>query len=242
MKKKVKIAPLCIILLLVVLIVAANIWRSRSQVRNIRVDIDYCGADTLVTPQQVADLITERLPDLTTKRLCDVDLGEVACTAVASPWLRRCEAGTSVGGAVVVHAVQCRPVVRICSYGGEYYLDDRGIRVPVSNIGSADVVVASGNIPPKGKGLRQVWLLAKYFDEHERIAPLFDQIYRDDKGDLYLTPKLGKHVVQVGAPDDLDNKFRNLLAFYVRGLPQTGWETYSQISVKYKGQVVGKRR
>ena len=228
-------------LLIVALIVAANLWRGSSQVQGIRVDIDYCGADTLVMPQQVADLVLNTMPDVTSQRLRDVDLSKVAKAAVASPWLVRCEAGTSIGGTVVVHGVQHRPIVRVCSRGGEYYLDDRGYRVPVSRVGSADLIVASGNIPPRGKGLRDVWTLASYLDGHKQLAPLFDQIYRDAKGDLFLTPKLGNHVVQIGSPDDLDSKFINLMAFYHNALPQAGWETYSQISVKYRGQVVGQR-
>lgn len=227
-------------LLIVALIVAANLWRGSSQVQGIRVDIDYCGADTLVMPQQVADLVLNTMPDVTSQRLRDVDLSKVAKAAVASPWLVRCEAGTSIGGTVVVHGVQHRPIVRVCS-SGEYYLDDRGYRVPVSRVGSADLIVASGNIPPRGKGLRDVWTLASYLDGHKQLAPLFDQIYRDAKGDLFLTPKLGNHVVQIGSPDDLDSKFINLMAFYHNALPQAGWETYSQISVKYRGQVVGQR-
>lgn len=242
MKKKTKIGPLVAILLLIVLIVASNIWRSRSQVRSIRVDIDYADADTLVTPQQVVALIADSIPDLSSKMLRDVDLGLVAKVASTSPWLSRCEAGTSIGGAVVVHAIQRQPVVRVCSRSGEYYLDDKGFRVPVSPIGSADMIVASGNIPSKGQGLKDVWALANYLHHHRRLAPLFDQIYRNDKGDLYLTPKLGNHVVQIGPPQQLDDKFCNLLAFYTRGFPQVGWETYSQISVKYHGQVVCTRR
>ena len=225
-----------------ILVAVANRWRSLSPVRSVRVDIDYCGADTLVTPQQVADLVVDSMPDILSRRLRDVDLGRVARVAVTSPWLSRCDAGTSIGGAVVVHAVQRKPVVRICSHGGEYYLDDKGYRVPVTPVGSADMIVASGNIPNKGKGLKEVWTLAKYLFQHQRLAPLFDQIYRDAKGDLYLTPKLGTHVVQIGSAQHLDEKFRNLMAFYTRGLPQVGWETYSQISVKYHGQVVCTRR
>ena len=242
MNKKLKIAPIVALLLLVLLVVVANRWRSLSPVRSVRVDIDYCGADTLVTPQQVVDLVVDSMPDIMTRRLRDVDLGRVARVAVSSPWLSRCDAGTSIGGAVVVHAVQRKPVVRICSHGGEYYLDDKGFRVPVTPVGSADMIVASGNIPNKGKGLKEVWTLAKYLFQHQRLAPLFDQIYRDAKGDLYLTPKLGSHVVQIGSAQQLDEKFRNLMAFYTRGLPQVGWETYSQISVKYHGQVVCTRR
>ena len=61
MKKKTKIISILTIVLLVVLVVAANIWRRQSIVRDVRVDIDYCGADTLVTSMQVAELVKNRI-------------------------------------------------------------------------------------------------------------------------------------------------------------------------------------
>ena len=64
MNKKLKIAPLIALLLLVILVVVANRWRSLSPVRSVRVDIDYCGADTLVTPQQVVDLVVDNEEDI----------------------------------------------------------------------------------------------------------------------------------------------------------------------------------
>lgn len=193
-------------------------------------------------PDQITSLVLQRLPEITSMRLRDVELGKVAQAASASPWLTQCSAGTSIGGIVVVHALQRRPIVRVCSASGEFYLDDKGGRVPVSPSLSADVIVASGNIPDKSVGERQVWALARFLDNHPRLSPLFDQIYRDARGDLFLTPKLGNHVVEIGDTVDLDQKFINLMTLYTRGLPQAGWEKYSQISVKYRGQVVCTRR
>lgn len=242
MKKRAKIKSILLVVLLAILVLAANIWRCRSRVRDVRVDIDYCGADTLVTDFQVAELVKKELPFLFSQMLGEVDLGAVERVADESPYLRDCEAGISIGGSVVVFAVQRRPIVRVCAGGKEYYLDDKGYRVPVSCIGSCDVIVASGNIPGKGKGLNEVWMLASFFDRHPDIAPLFDQIYRDDAGDLFVTPKLGNHVVQVGTVENLEEKFNNLKALYVRGLPKAGWETYKMVSVKYNGQVVCTKR
>lgn len=242
MTKKTKIISILLVVLLAVLVIMANIWRRQSQVRDVRVEIDYRGADTLATGLEVAELVKHEIPTLMSKMLREVDLKEVEKAAGKSPYLCDCEAGTSIGGSVVVYAVQRRPIVRVCANGAEYYLDDRGYRVPVSSTGSCDVVVASGNIPTKGKGLRDVWKMALFLDQHPEVSPLFDQIYRDASGDLYVTPKLGSHVVQVGSAENLEEKFDNLIALYTRGLPQAGWETYKQVSVKYRGQVVCTRR
>ena len=241
MKKKTKILTVSLLVLLVALIVAANVWREKSLVHDIRVDIQYDGTDTLVTSAEVADSIKKALPSLFATQVGRVDLKAVE-RASQSPYLRNCEAATSISGSVVLFAVQRRPVVRVFAGGREFYLDDRGCRVPTSRHGSCNVVVASGNIPYKGAGLNQVWKLAMYLDRHPEVGPLFDQIYRDEKGDLYLTPKVGDHVVQLGSVDDLDEKFSNLMVLYRRGLPQAGWDTYRQVSVKYHGQVVATRK
>jgi cell division protein FtsQ len=237
MKKKTKIISILIVVLLALLVLAANMWRRQSLVRDVRVDIDYGGSDTLVTPIQVAEQIKTAMPDITSRMLRDVDLKAVAKAASASPYLKNCQAATSISRNVVLFASQRRPIVRVCTQE-EYYLDDSCHRVPISPIGSCNVIVANGNIPAQGKGLKEVWVLASYLDQHSDLSPLFDQIYRDSKGDLYLTPKLGNHVVQLGSAEGLDDKFHNLIAFYTRGLPQVGWDTYSKVSVKYRGQVV----
>lgn len=242
MKKKTKILPLLLVVLLVGLVVGANVWRSHSVVRDVRVDIDYQDADTLVGADEVKVLITTALPALFTTRVSDVDLAAVEKAAARSPYLTDCQAGTSIGGAVVLYAVQQRPIVRVMVGGTEYYLSDTRHKLPVSKTGNSDVIVAGGNIPDKGKGLDDVWKLADYLDRNPDYGVLFDQIYRDAKGDLFLTPKVGSHVVQVGSPADLDEKFRNLMVFYTRGLPQAGWDTYSQVSVKFRGQVVATKR
>lgn len=229
-------------MLLVGLLVAANVWRRQSLVKDIRVEIDYCEADTLVSCRQVAALVRKQMPEISRQRLGDVDLKRVEQAAAKSPFLRNCQASTSIGGAVVVYAVQRRPVMHVCAQGQEFYVDDQGYRLPMSRAGACDVIVASGAVPPKGKWLKQVWNLAMYIDQHPDLRPLFDQIYRSPQGDLYLTPKLGSHVVQMGSDQDLDAKFHNLMALYSRGLSQAGWDTYRQVSVKYRGQIVCTKR
>ena len=65
-----------------------------------------------------------------------------------------------------------------------------------------------------------------------------NQIYIERNGDMMMVPKVGDHVIELGTIDDLDNKFSNLLTFYLNGMPRAGWNTYSKISLKFKGQVV----
>lgn len=246
-RKGKKITSVAALVLLVVLVVVANVWRRQSLVRDIRVEIDYCDAEALVTASQVRQSVHRQMPKIMATRLRDVDLRAVERAARKCPYLRNCEATTSISGAVVLYAMQRRPIVHVCTDDREYYLDDgadsnKYACLPMSGSGACDVVVASGRIPANSKAEKAVWTLAKYLDQHPDLLPLFDQIYCHEDGDLYLTPKLGAHVVQVGSAENLDQKFHDLVALYTRGLSQAGWDTYSQVSVKYRGQVVCTKR
>lgn len=237
--------------LIAALVIGANIWRNNSVVRNIKVEIDYQGCDTLITSEDVKGKIEEALPNLYSTLLSKVDLTAVESAAALSPYLSGCHANVSIGNAVVLYATQRRPIVRVMVGANEYYISQCCHAMPPSRRGSSDVIIAGGNIPPcttvqhdtlSNTAQRDVWALAKYLDEHPDYGVLFDQIYGDERGNLYLTPKIGSHIVEVGAPINLDEKFQNLLVFYTQGLPQAGWDTYSKVSVKYRGQIVATKR
>ena len=42
----------------------------------------------------------------------------------------------------------------------------------------------------------------------------------------------------VRKPTEIEEKLDKLLAFYQKGLTNVGWDSFSRISIRYKGQVV----
>jgi cell division protein FtsQ len=44
--------------------------------------------------------------------------------------------------------------------------------------------------------------------------------------------------VVFGSIENYEEKFRNLEAFYKKGLPVSGWNLYKEINLKYKNQIV----
>ena len=129
-------------------------------------------------------------------------------------------------------------------FGEEVYMDSEGALFPPSATGFCDVLVAGGNfteplrldsLNAQASALKTV---ACFLDSEDDYAPLIDQIFIERDGDIMMVPKVGDHLVELGKADDLDAKFYNLLTFYRKGMPRAGWNTYSKISLKFKGQVV----
>ena len=242
---------------LAVIVVAANISRSRSAVKGVEVNIRYGKTPPLVDDRTVRDSILAHIPALLQHSVSGVDRDAVVSAASRVPYLSEVTASVSVSGKVVVRAKQRRPIVRLYYGGREFYLDDEGALMPASNLGTCNVLVAGGDfrrplpadslwaVAATESGntqLADLWQVAYFLDSESRYGDLIDQLYVERDGDLLMVPKLGNHVVELGAADNLDEKFDLLLTFYRKGMPRAGWDTYSRISLKYHGQVVCTKR
>jgi cell division protein FtsQ len=75
------------------------------------------------------------------------------------------------------------------------------------------------------------------------LQALIGQIHLKKNGDFVLIPLVGDQLIVFGSAftdQEVRDKFEKLKIFYTKGLPYEGWEKYSEISLKYRGQIVGK--
>jgi len=84
-----------------------------------------------------------------------------------------------------------------------------------------------------------LYCLAKYIDSNEFWKAQIQQITVG--ADIELIPSIGKHKIIFGDTQDIDKKFKKLYIFYTRGLSKVGWNTYSEINLKFENNVVCKK-
>lgn len=239
------------------MVIVANIIRSNSMVRSLKVSIDYDGSDALTTAQTLEKSILTAMPTLTSLKVKEVDTKAIREQVLTSQYILNCNAYVSILGNIVVKAYQRKPLLHVYYYSKEFYIDNTGQRLSLSKEGKSHVMVANGHFKQRDTVVNAIpnfhaaetdslrmnydivkmWQLA-HFLETKKYLPMFDQIYIDKHGDLFVTPKLGTHVVNVGDIDDLDTKFKHLMALYNQALPRVGWDRYSLVTLKFKDQVV----
>jgi cell division protein FtsQ len=74
---------------------------------------------------------------------------------------------------------------------------------------------------------------------------LIGQVFLDSRGDFILIPLLGDQQIIFGAArsdKEVADKFERLKHFYKEALPHEGWNKYKEISVKYEGQIVCRKK
>lgn len=246
-------------ILVVALLVLSNIVRRNAPVRSVISNIDYCGSDTLISDKTLEAWLTKKMPTLLGSHVKDVKTDAIEKILAHNPYIEDCQVNISVGGDVNLNVKQRVPILHLFYGDYEFYMDKEGHYLPLSSEGVANVLVGNGSFnvrlpkvldslnltqirKSRNFRLEGIYVVAKYLYDHPDYGILFDQIFMDETGDIYLVPKVGSHVVVLGDANHLDRKFYDLVAFYREGCSKVGWDTYKQISVKYKGQVIGKRR
>lgn len=168
----------------------------------------------------------------------------------ADRFAKKAKVFTDMNGGLNIHIVQREPILRILNVKGEsFYLDRTGVKMPESSLFTARVMVATGNIYEPGVPYdslqsyigQELLKIATYVDKDAFWKAQIEQIFVNAASEFVLIPKVGNHTIHFGNTSDMETKFSKLMLFYREALNRLGWEKYSDIDVRYKGQIVCKK-
>lgn len=156
-----------------------------------------------------------------------------------------------------------KPIARIFNkYGENFYLDELGFPMASSALYTARVVVVTGDIEDKSntipvdriinndtlksiRTLDDIYRISKYVCNDPFLNAQIGQIHLEKSGDFVLIPQVGGQKIIFGTArneEEVADKFKKLVIFYKEGLPFEGWNTYDEINLKYKRQIVCKKK
>ena len=147
----------------------------------------------------------------------------------------------SYKGVLVVKVKHREPVMRVITSSGGYYLDKYGMRIPVSSSYTTNVLVTTGSISEKF-AVEKLLPFVLYVQENDFWNAQIEQVYVEEDGDVLLIPLVGGHIIELGELDNYNEKLNVMRAFYKQVLVKNNWDKYEKVSLKYKNQVVAKRR
>ncbi len=143
-------------------------------------------------------------------------------------------------GMVTLKVKHRAPVLRIISTNGNYYMDAQGNRIPPSVNYAADVPVATGNISLE-TARNELLPLVGFINKHKFWKAQVRQIHVNGHGEILFSTLVGDQLIEFGKAENMEEKFRNLRAFYDQVLSDNNWHKYKRISVKFKNQVIAKK-
>lgn len=188
--------------------------------------------------------------DLENTEIATLDVERMERVMEEDPFVEDAETYVDQNNILHVEIRQRAPMLRILDQnGGNYYLDDKGVKMPPSTNFTARVLVATGNIAPytpefmqkKRNTLKDLVTITKAILKDDFLADNIQQVHVNNAGEFILVPLVGDQKIILGNARRLDNKFDRLKTFYKKAMPYVGWQQYRSINLKFNGQVVCKR-
>lgn len=236
--------------ILVLLVSAATFVRNNNSTV-ININIDKLGEKkSLLVQKDIKDIIERTYGfDLVGVPINEIDVLSVENLLKNVPHIKDANVHVDAQNEVNVNVVPRKAIIRIVDeFGSDYFLDEDGIRLPISSNFTPRVMVAHGEIPQyhdrafeEKKGiLYDIYTLGLKVSQDPFLAAQIDQIYINKKKEVELIPKIGKQEILFGSFKDMEDKLDNLVAFYKNGIGYKGWRKYNMIDLRYHNQVVCK--
>jgi cell division protein FtsQ len=233
--------------------------------KSLTINIDHSKDDYFVEEEDIRAILSEKGDTIKDQPLSNINIGMLEKIIKNNPFVENAEVYSSIGGEVEIDVKQRNPIVRINGQKDNFYMDENGVFMPLSDKYTARVIVVSGyifepyaygearllsrkndedtlyfpNIAPYKYSLKDtLFTLAKFINASDFWKAEIEQVYVTQNHEMELVPTVGNHRIVLGDISDMEEKFNKLMIFYQKGLSKTGWNKYSIINLKYKDQVV----
>ncbi|MAW21277.1 MAG: hypothetical protein CMD16_02635 [Flavobacteriales bacterium] len=152
------------------------------------------------------------------------------------PGIQDAEVYSNQKGDVNILVEQKKAIVRVKSNFDDCYLDKFGERMDLSENYTPCLLVATGKI--SSNNYKEIVAFVNEINKSDFWKSQLTQLHYHDDDDIILIPRVGKHKIHVGGLDNIKEKLDHLYQLYNVALPVKGWQTYSDINLKYKNQII----
>jgi cell division protein FtsQ len=198
-------------------------------------------ANSILTPAEVKRLLEQHRAYPLAQPMQFIDTRHMEEVLSENPFVANAECYKTQEGHIAIHLVQRKPVLYVLSTTGDrYFVDSEGEILPHTRL-TSNLLVATGTIT-RQYASSHLAPIARFINDDRFWKEQTEQLNVLPDGNLELIPRVGSHIVSLGAPVGIDRKLDRLLKFYKYGLSHAGWDRYERISVEYDNQIVCKKK
>lgn len=207
------------------------------------------GNQYFIDKQEVENILHISSYTLVGRKMDNINLHDLERKLKANPFIELAKVYADMDGIIMIEIAQRQPILRVMNqYDQDYYIDQNGLKIPLSDNFTARVLVANGFIDEPFGGkidtlhtqlAKDLYKTVLYIRQDSLWDAQIAQVYVNQGHEIELIPRVGNQRILLGNADSLDLKFHNLLAFYKQALPRVGWDAYKLINIKYANQIIG---
>jgi cell division protein FtsQ len=181
-------------------------------------------------------------------KLIHIDLRSIENRLKSNNFVDEVEVSRDHKGNLLVYIEQAEPIARVMHSDSSYYLSKKGKFLPLSMQYTARVPLVRGvgvdSCFTKGRCTTKrdssLFKLFSYVHNNSFLDKLITEydVHADGTVDIYTV--LRKPVIHFGEAREFDQKFKKVNVLYEEILNRKGWNTYSEVNVSFKNQIICK--
>jgi cell division protein FtsQ len=230
----------------------------RSPVTGMDVDIVRQQQNGFLTQSKINAKILSLTDSLKAKQIAQIKTSDIENELLQNPWTELADVSISLSGVLKVVVHERKAVLRVYNRKSQsLYVDETGVLFPTNADFAARVPIVNGylDFPVFAEKISSIWdsayrttgileafMLNRKLGEDTFLNSLIDQIYINSLGEIELSPKLGSATVLIGDLSKIEEKLRNLKAFYVQKGLSAEITDYRKINLKFENQIVCTKR
>ena len=153
-----------------------------------------------------------------------------------NPYVKKSSVFLTINGTLNSIVKQRNPIARIVTKDNSYYIDEEGVKMPLSAIYSARVLLISGF--NEEESLREIVNLVTVILKDEFLKKELIGIHKFENEEYQFAVRSGDYKIDFGKSINIDVKFKKLKAFYSKVFLDKTIHQYKTVNIKYHNQVV----
>jgi cell division protein FtsQ len=235
MKKLFQILKWGMLLALTVVVLAFTNSKQEQQLIQLnQINIE-ASEDEFITENIALAYIEKHNFDFDSVVLSDFYLNDLEMTLLSHPAVKKVEVYCNQEGVLDVKLEQRKAIVRIKTSTADYYLDEDGLEMLLSKNYTPRVLVVTGDVLPSYHNA--IFNFVKQIDKSDFWKSQITQLHFNNN-QVLIVPRVGGQKIHLGELVNVTKKLENLYQFYKQAMHVKGWQTYSDISLKYNNQIV----
>jgi len=221
-------------------------------INEIKIKISKSNNGGFLDEESITSIIQE-IDSIKTKKINDLEINLLEKLVSSNPYVNHVDAYININRDLIINVEEREALLRIyLSDNSSFYIDKNGNLFPLCNSYTPRIIIANGYINVLKKNglstiadtlyteteLPEIFQLTKKIIANSFLKSQISQIYVNSIGEYDLIPEIGSHTIRLGNINNIDEKLRNLEAFYKKKLVNEGWEKYEIINLMYKNQIV----
>jgi len=191
--------------------------------------------DEFMTEQIALKYIEQHNFSFDSVALSNFYLNELEVAFLQHPAVKNAQVYSNQEGVININLQQRKAVVRIKTDNTDYYLDEQGMKMPLSSEYTPRVLVVTGEVNESNHS--SIFSFVERINKEKFWKSQITQLHFNNN-EVIIIPRVGSQKIHFGTLADVNKKLGNLYQFYKQAMPVKGWENYSEISLAYNNQIV----